>query len=214
MKAGDQTVSKQQSPLNPVPQGEVSEMAHFDLELPQITSPTKLRITAEIVSDGKHFANDWSSWLYPSAIDAAFPVPVFADGTQIKSCITCGAKPVPAKGDLSSHAVYVVSWFCDPRIVDAMKRGASVVILDGADQLLKSYPVTFRTSWWKAGDAPQSNHTGTFVYDNSATRAMAPDGWCDDGWFYLIDGGKKFDLGVRSNSPRSDHSSITEHGAS
>jgi hypothetical protein len=23
---------------------------------------------------------------------------------------------------------------------------------------------------------------------------MAPDGWCDDGWFYLIEGGRKFVL--------------------
>ena len=191
MKAGDQTVSKQRVPLNLVPQGEVTEMALVDVELPEVTSPTQLKITTEVVANGKRYTNDWSARLYPSKIAAAFTAPVFADETQIELCKTWGAKPVPEKGELDSHAVYVVSWPCDPRIVAAMNRGASVVILDGADRLLKSYPVTFRTSWWKAGDAPQTNHTGTFVYDHPVTRAMAPDGWCDNGWFHLIEGGNK-----------------------
>ena len=38
------------------------------------------------------------------------------------------------------------------------------------------------------------NYTGTFVYEHPVTRAMAPDGWCDDGWFHLIHGGKKYNL--------------------
>ena len=195
VKAGDQTVSKQQVPLNLVPQGEVAEMALIGVELPEVTSPTQLKITTEVVANGKRYTNDWSARLYPSVIaPAALPAPVFADETQINLCKTWGVKPVPARSDLDSHAVYVVSWPCDPRIVDAMNRGASVVILDGVDLLMKSYPVTFRTSWWKAGDAPQANHTGTLVYDHPVTRAMAPDGWCDDGWFHLIEGGKKYVL--------------------
>jgi hypothetical protein len=74
-----------------------------------------------------------------------------------------------------------------------LKRGAGVVLVDGAEQLLKSHAITFRTSWWRAGDDDR-NHTGTFVYDHPATRAMAPDGWCDDGWFHLIEGSAKMDL--------------------
>jgi beta-galactosidase len=192
VKVGDQTISRQQKPLNPAPQGEVTELAHVDVELPEVMSPTKLTITTKIDTDEKHFDNNWSSWLYPRVITpASFQSPVFADETQLKQCKAWDVKPIPAKGDLSSHAVYAVSWLCDPRLVDAMNRGASVIILDGADRLMKTHTVTFRTSWWKAGDAPQTNHTGTFVYDHPATRAMAPDGWCDDGWFYLIEGGTK-----------------------
>ena len=203
VKVGNQTVAIQKVPLKSVPQGDVVEMAHIDIKLPEVKSPTQLKITAEVVADGKHYANDWSSRLYPSEIaPAAFASSLFADETQIKQCKKWGAKPVPTKGTLDSHAVYIVSWPCDPRIVDAMDRGASVVVLDGADKLLKSYPVTFRTSWWKAGDASKTNHTGTFVYDHPATRDMAPDGWCDDGWFYLIEDGKKFDLASSPVRPK------------
>ena len=86
--------------------------------------------------------------------------------------------------------MYLTSWL-DKRTTDAMERGASVVLLDGAVQITPSRPVTFKTTWWKAGESPEANHTGTYVYDHPVTRAMAPDGWCDDGWFHLIDGGAK-----------------------
>jgi hypothetical protein len=51
--------------------------------------------------------------------------------------------------------------------------------------------VTYRTTWWKAGDTADANHCGTFVYDHAITRAIAPDGWCDDGWFDLLEGADK-----------------------
>jgi hypothetical protein len=195
VKVGDQTVAKQQTPLDPVPQGEVADMGRIDLALPEITSPTQLRITAEVTAKGKRFVNDWSSRLYPSVIaPALLPAPVFADESQIKQFKAWDIKPIPAKGDLDSHAVYVVRWPCNPRVVAALRQGASVVILAGAHQLVKSYPVTFRTSWWKAGDNAEMNHSGTFVYDHPVTRAMAPDGWCDDGWFHLLEGSMKCGL--------------------
>ena len=193
VKAGDQSLAGQQTALEArCRRARWPRPPSIGLELPDVGAPTKLTITAELTAGGKTFTNDWSSWLYPAVIrPAASSVPVFADETQIKQCESWGVKPIPANGELSSHAVYVASWPCDPRVVDAMKRGASVVILDGAGQLMKAYGVTFRTSWWKAGDSPESNHTGTFVYDHPATRAMAPDGWCDDGWFHLIEDAQK-----------------------
>jgi hypothetical protein len=192
VKAGDQSFAKRQIPLNNVPQGDVVEATKIDLELPDIASPAKLTITAELVAGEKRFNNDWCSWLYPSVIrPAALPVPVFADEAQINRYKGWGLKPIPATGDLSDKAVYVVNWPCDSRVIDALKRGASVVILDGAGQLLQSRGVTFRTSWWKAGDGPDVNYTGTFVYDHPVTRAMAPDRWCDDGWLHLIEGATK-----------------------
>jgi hypothetical protein len=194
VKAGGQSIAKRQISLNNVPQGQVAEAAKIDLELPLTASPAKLTITAELIAGERRFSNDWCSWLYPAAIrPAASPTPVFADETQIKLHSDWGLKPIPATGDLNSKAVYVVKWPCDPRVVDAMKRGASVVVLEGAGQLLKSRGFTYRTTWWKAGDSPDNNNNnvGTFVYDHPVARAMAPDGWCDDGWLYLIEGAEK-----------------------
>lgn len=192
LKAGGQPLAVQQLSLKQVPQGDVGEAAQIAFKLPDVSEPTKLTITAKLTAGERTFGNDWTTWLYPAVIrPEASSVPVFADDTQIKPWSEWGVKPIPASGALSNQAVYVVSWPCDPRVVDAMKRGASVMLLEGAGQLMKSYGVTFRTTWWKAGDAPENNNTGTFVYDHLATRDMVPDGWCDDGWFHLLEGATK-----------------------
>jgi hypothetical protein len=144
-------------------------------------------------------------------------VPIFADRAKAKQFVGWGVRPMPSDGDLPVHAVYLAGSL-DKRMLDVMNAGACVVLcdgdgrcqgknlvgglieakhvvtLDGNRPFLKSYPVTFRTSWWKAGDNREENNTGTFVYDHPATKAMAPDGWCDDGWYHLLEGGCKFDL--------------------
>jgi len=192
VKAGDRAVGGQKMAPNRVPQGEVAEVAGVDVELPEVASPTRVMITTEVVAGEKRFVNDWSTWLYPRVIaPPASSVPIFADEALIDRLKAWNVRPIPEAAALESRAVYVVGWPCDLRVADAMRRGAGVVLIEGADQLLKSYAVTFRTTWWKAGDSASRNHTGTFVYDHPVTRAMAPDGWCDDGWYYLIEGGAK-----------------------
>jgi hypothetical protein len=193
VKAGDQVIATNQAAAT-VPQGDLSDMTQIDVALPDVASPRSLTITAKLIANETTFTNDWTTWLYPATIrPQELPVPVFADDAQIKQLKPWDVKPIPT-GELADRAVYVVSWPCDPRVVAALQRGACVVCLDGGQQILKSYRVTFRTSWWKAGGTPQENHAGTFVYDHPVTRAIAPDRWCDDGWFHLIEGANKFVL--------------------
>ena len=46
----------------------------------------------------------------------------------------------------------------------------------------------------EGGRFQATNHCGTLVYEHAVTRAMALEGWCDDGWFHLVEGGRKFVL--------------------
>jgi beta-galactosidase len=203
VKAGEQRISTQRASIRLVPQGELVEAAKISLELPETASPAKLRVTARLAAGKEQFTNDWSSWLYPAMIrPAAFPASVFADEAQSKQLRGWGVKPIPEEGSLSERAVYVVGCCCDNRLVDAMDRGASVVLLKGADQFVRPIPITYRTTWWKGGNGPLNNHCGTFVYDHPVTRAMAPDGWCDDGWFYLLEGARKFVLETAPVRPK------------
>jgi hypothetical protein len=191
VKAGERQLAARRVPSDRIPQGELAEVSQIDLELPDTASPRKLTITAELTAGGERFANDWRAWLYPALIrPAASAVPLFAEEAQLKPRKGWGLKPIPARGDLDSRAVYLVGWPSDPRVLDAMRRGAGVVALDGVD-VLTPWPVTFATSWWCAGGSPQTNHTGTLVYDHPATRAMAPEGWCDESWLDLIEGASK-----------------------
>jgi hypothetical protein len=192
VKAGGQTIASKTVPVTRIAQGEVAEATAVGLVLPQPTAPAKLSVTARLSAGGKRFGNDWTAWLYPAVIrPATAPVPAFASVAYSKVFGAWGLAPIPADGVLDSRAVYLTDTFSDTRLVDAMERGACVVCLGGADPFMNAYPITFRTTWWKAGDVPEKNHTGTFVYDHPATRAIAPDGWCDGGWFYLIEGAKK-----------------------
>lgn len=195
VKAGGQTVAADKVALESIPQGEVAGATQIAVELPETDVPVPLLVTASLTAGGKRCRNEWPARLYPALIrPASSPVPVFADVPQSKVFGAWGAAPIPTGETLDSRAVYVTDTFFDPRLAAAMERGACVVCLGGADPFLNAYPVTFRTTWWKAGDTPEKNNTGTFVYDHPATRAAAPDGWCDGGWFHLVEGAKKYVL--------------------
>jgi hypothetical protein len=195
VKAGARTVAANKVALDRIPQGDVVGAAQIAVELPETDVPSALLVTASLAAGGKLYRNEWPARLYPALIrPSASPVPVFADVPQSKVFGAWGAAPIPAEGTLDGRAVYVTDTFFDPRLAAAMERGACVVCLGGADPFLNAYPVTFRTTWWKAGDTPEKNNTGTFVYDHPATRAIAPDGWCDGGWFHLVEGAKKYVL--------------------
>jgi hypothetical protein len=195
VKLGDKSLARKELTPSEVPQGEVAEAAKIDVELPETASPSAIKITAELTTDGKRFVNDWSTWLFPAEIrPATSAVPVFVTESRIEEFQGWDVKPIPAEGSLSERAVYVTDDLLDHRVVDAMERGASVVLFGMGDQFLPPIPITFRTTWWKAGDAPDRNHCGTFVYDHPVTRAMAPEGWCDAGWLDLIEGATKYVL--------------------
>jgi beta-galactosidase len=203
VKIGDRSVARRQTPLDQVPQGEVSDVTRVGLELPDVDSPARLRITAEVKAGEKRFGNDWSSWLYPAVIRPGLPVvPGFADASQVEALRAWSPRPIPAEGPLSDRAVYVVGALGDRRVVDTLERGACVVLLNGAGRAWPSCAITFRPSWWRGTTNNQVNHTGTFVYDHPATRAMAPDGWCDDGWFHLVEGARKCSLEAAPARPR------------
>lgn len=193
IKDNGQTLARQTvAVINQVPQGEVSEVAGVTLIMPERETPTQLTITATLTAGDKQYGNKWSTWLYPAVIQPHKPpVPVFASVSSTHVFETWDIPPIPPEGTLDARAVYVTDDLFDTRVIDAMGRGACVICLGGADPFMSTLPITFRTTWWKAGDSPDKNHTGTFVYDHPITRVIAPDGWCDGGWFYLLENARK-----------------------
>ena len=119
---GNRVIAEKQLPSIMTPQGAVAEVARLGLELPDVAQPTKVKVTARLTAGKDSFANAWTTWLYPAVIrPQTQSVPVFSEIDLPKDW---GVRPIPVKGELTSQAVYVTRWPCDPRVLDAMNRGA------------------------------------------------------------------------------------------
>ena len=200
--ADGRSIAKQHSAASTTPQGEVAEIAQIDFELPEVASPTKLKIVVTLSTEDWCFSNDWFAWLYPAEIKPeATAVPVMTDAKLIEIMPDWGLKPIPAEGVLGNRAVYVTDTLSDRRLIEALERGACVVLIGDLKPALNSSPITFRPSWWRGTVLNGNNHTGTVVYEHSATQAMAPDGWCDDGWLHLVEGGRRYSLNTAPARP-------------
>ena len=151
--AGQSLASKEMS-LPRVAQGEVAVIAEVALDLPDAPAPGQLNIVANIANDETHYGNDWSAWVYPAEIrPAESAVPVFAAESCSKALSNWPRSRFPRRANWPAVAVYVTDGLFDPRIVAApMNRCASVLLLGSDDAFWTTRPVTFRTTWWKAGD--------------------------------------------------------------
>lgn len=196
IRVGDTPLAEKRIPLD-VAQGSVYSAAAVELELPNVAEPTALTISARLANGKRTYCNDWSARLYPAAIEPAkLSIPLFVCGAWSKEF--AGASPLPLTGELPERAVYITEDISDPRILTALERGAAVALLGPSGKLCPSRKVTFGTTWWKAGDSSQTNHTGTLVYRHPLIHTTAPDGWCDEGWYDLLEGGSKF---ILDNAP-------------
>jgi len=95
-----------------------------------------------------------------------------------------GAQPLPDGEAAPARAVYAGSYI-DDAMLDALVSGASVLLLQPPGLFPTAF-TRFKTAWWY-GNA-NDNNAGTVAYDHPVTRPMAPGGWCDTGWYHLIEG--------------------------
>ncbi|MDD3587408.1 MAG: glycoside hydrolase family 2 TIM barrel-domain containing protein [Thermoguttaceae bacterium] len=178
------------------PAGRVSDLGALDWTYPDVDSPSLMTIDLAFRAGQKTYKNAWTTWVYPRKVASPKTVrPVFVSPAITFLPKTWSFKAVPTEGELPANAIYLVSKL-DLRLVQAMERGARVILF-GKVETIPNRPIFWQSSWWKAGDDLKmgtyacSNHTGTYVYPNSATDAMVHDNWCDISWYELINGSKK-----------------------
>ena len=181
-----------------VGQGEVKSVLTAGMRLYNVSNPARILLRAELSAVGRKFRNEWTTWVYPSKVGApALKVPLYAGPLLAGALGRWGAKPIPAAGGLPAKAVYVMRQ-PSPRVVDAVAKGACLVLLSPRG-LLPTAPTRFKTSWWLGSE--NDCNVGTVVYDNPVTREMAPDGWCDAGWYRLLEGAQTYILDGLSAPP-------------
>jgi beta-galactosidase len=167
-----------------VGQGELATIATVALPLPDPPQPAKVVLEAELAAGTRRFRNAWSAWVYPAAAQPPrLDVPLLADRDLMKLLGPLGAKPIPKAGPLPAPAVYAVS-LPQRDVLAAVERGACLLLL-GARGVLPTMQTKFKPAWWKGN--PGDNNCGTLVYDGPLLRPIAPDGWCDAGWYHLLE---------------------------
>jgi beta-galactosidase len=166
-------------------QGELAEAATVGLDLPSVAEPEKLTLEAELRCGSLRARNNWSAWVYPEApAGARLTVPLFAGPEMLQGLQPFGAQPLPAKDSLPARAVYVVSR-PGSNVLAAVETGACLFCLT-PENLFVCVTNRFKPAWWLG--SPKDCNAGTVVYPHPLTRPLAPDGWCDLGWYHLLEG--------------------------
>jgi hypothetical protein len=170
-------------------QGDLVEVGTWAPTLPEVAAPGELVLSAELAGAGLRRTNSWTARLYPSTIALSAPaVPVYAGSDLLEPLGPYGVREMPADETLPSPAVYVVSQ-PDVRTLGAATRGSCLVCLT-PDLVFPSVPNRFKPAWW-LGNGSDCN-LGTVVYENPVTKGTAPEGWCDAGWYGLLEGARAF----------------------
>ena len=164
------------------PVGALVELASIEAPLPDVDAPTRIEVRVELATGERIISNVWSTWVYPARV--ARPVaPLFASSELLPWLQRFGAQPLPAEKPYPASAVYVSNQLT-PELTGAVLAGASLLLYKPLE-FLPAAPTRFKTAWWLGNKG--DNNAGTVVYDHPATRAMAPDGWCDAGWYRLLE---------------------------
>ena len=122
--------------------------------------------------------------------------------------------PTTAAGKgMPAGSVIIVSEL-DATVIGHATAGATVLLLNSTTSTLPTATTPFVSNWWigqwsaasakSSGVDPRAiNNAGTVVYSERwphVFESMAPEGWCDETWFRLVDKAQVFKLDGVSNS--------------
>lgn len=175
-------LDEQEKQVADAAQGDVVELARVTATLPQVEKPARIVVEAELRVGEARYGNEWSTWAYPSKAPE-WKAPVWASADLLPTVGAYGIQAIPADGELPDEAAYVGS-FLTKSMFDAMTRGACVLLVQ-PPALLPTAMTRFKTAWWHGNEG--DNTAGTVVYDHPVVRPMAPEGWCDAGWYRLLE---------------------------
>jgi beta-galactosidase len=174
--------------IPPPPQGAVTAVREFQMACPEVSEPSRLTITLQLRTPSRTVENAWTTWVYPLEIAPTFEHPVYASAEWSDELASFGVTPLPEDGALPAAAAYVASTLSRP-LLQAARDGACLLLLK-PDGVFSAVNNRFKTTWW-LGNARDSN-VGTVVYDNPVTAGMAPEGWCDGGWYRLLENASSY----------------------
>lgn len=208
IEAGSNHLNRSNRRIERIEQGRVETVARISLPLPEVEEPTRMAIAVELKTGRRRVENSWDAWLYPSRVEQPeMSVPLYVADECRAVCGDFQYQKIPMEGALPERAVYVTR-NADRRMLDAMVNGA-VIILLSPQEIFPSKVNRFKTNWWVGSES--DSYVGTVVYKNPITQAMAPEGWCDRGWYHLVEQSQAFVLDEFPQKPEVFIRSIDNH---
>jgi len=169
-------------------QGAVTSLEPCQFTCPEVTGPQLLTLSVSLATSERSVENAWTTWVYPKDISPTLQHPVYATAEWLDALAPFGAKAILDAESLPADAAYATTTL-SRKLLDAAKSGACLLLLNPPG-LLPAANNRFKTTWW-LGNARDSN-VGTVVYDNPVTEGLAPEGWCDTGWYRLLEGAQAY----------------------
>ena len=200
--SGGQTLASGDAATAVLKQGDVTLLAELKIGFPSVTKPTPVSFQVGLSTAGGKAENEWNCWIYPAAVPkTSLPAPVFAEELLLPMLANVAAKPIPTGTNvLPTQAIYVTSK-ATPDVLAAVEGGARLLLLSPASGV-PSQTRRWGGGWWDGSVAGMENG-GTMTYGNTPlTRELAPDGWCDAGWYHLLDGSRTYPLETWPLKPR------------
>ena len=179
---------------------------------PQLPVTLTLAVQLRASSSGTVISsNSWRSRVYSKYEDGPAPngARVYTIPKWTKSLPYSNLEVIPAAGGAVPAGSILVVDALDAAAIGFASAGSTVIVMHEASGTgsssafggLPTEPAKFKTAWW-LGSATDNN-MGTVVYHDlwqGVFAGMAPDGWADEGWFRLIDGGVNYILDAVSGS--------------
>jgi beta-galactosidase len=160
--------------------------------VPEDTStPSKVRLRAEITDGGRTFNNEWDFWIMP--VETAPMNGVVRVGDRFHTWLDGAALPTCNVGtDIPDDTKIVVTEVFDER-VESYARNGGWVILVASEGIVRPYPPKFGMALGNYYFTPPANyppyedgHDGTIVEDHPALAGLLHDGFADFQFFRLI----------------------------
>lgn len=179
-----------------VAQGSVSRIIDAEALVKDIEGPVQLKISAALSTPAGDYSNEWTTWVYPTET-ATTRGGLYAPKSLIDSLRPYGAQPMPPDSEIPEGAV-CVGRFATRAMAESVARGATLVLLK-PEKGFDTISNRFKTTWWVGSKT--DNNVGTVVYDNPVCGDMAPEGWCDQGWYSLLEGATAYVLNGYPSQP-------------
>lgn len=187
--SGEKVVAEEQVPLENVSQGTVTALQRIELALPEVSKPERVQVEADLIAGDSRYHNQWTTWVYPSSITTSLaPGKAHATPEVLPAVRRFGVEPMPGSHPLPTDRIYITS-LPSAAMLDAVHAGGCLILLQPAS-IFASVPTRFKTAWWRG--TARDNTAGTLVRDHPVTRDIAPDGWCDTGWYRLLESSQGF----------------------